>query len=213
MSVSAKSLTACTVLLIFAIAFSRLELALAEQASHVIEKKAEPAAGALKLAPPTNDPTLPPPARPTVVTTKEQSARPVVRRPFLRPVESTKPVPATTALSVVEESMPAPELAPDEAIEVRPTPPIEYDTDGDARRTYRHSGQIELVMVTQNPADGCYYEIPMCIPGCCTDEPIVSSGRGIFGRGVVEYCWACGFRAKVKFRHVLGDVEVEYEGD
>jgi hypothetical protein len=30
-------------------------------------------------------------------------------------------------------------------------------------------------------------------------------GRGIFGRGVTEYCWPCGFRAIVKFRQVLGE--------
>jgi len=75
------------------------------------------------------------------------------------------------------------------------------------------SGQIQMVMVTQDPADGCCYEIPLCIPACCTGAPTISSGHGIFGRGVVEYCWSCGFRAKVKFRHVRGDVKVEYDGD
>ena len=73
--------------------------------------------------------------------------------------------------------------------------------------------QINIVMLTQDPSDGCAYEIPLCIPACCDGEPKVSGGRGIFGRGVVEYCWPCGFRAIVKFRHVLGDVKVEYEGD
>ena len=113
--------------------------------------------------------------------------------------------------------MPAPDAPPRDAkpaeLVVHPAPPIEYDTDGDARRMYRHSGQVELIMVTQDPADGCFYEIPLCIPACCTGEPMVSSGRGIFGRGVVEYCWPCGFRAIVKFRHILGDVRVDYEGD
>jgi hypothetical protein len=96
---------------------------------------------------------------------------------------------------------------------IHPALPIKYDTDSDARRMYRHNGEVELIMVTQNPADGCFYEIPLCIPACCTGEPIMSGGRGIFGRGVVEYCWPCGFRAIVKFRHILGDVRVDYEGD
>ena len=78
---------------------------------------------------------------------------------------------------------------------------------------YRRSGEINLVMLTTDPADGCTYEIPMCIPACCEGDPSVSGGRGILGRGVVEYCWPCGFRAIVKFRHILGDVKVEYEGD
>jgi hypothetical protein len=119
-------------------------------------------------------------------------------------------------LTADEELIPPPQDALPEdrvALDIRPTPPIEYDTDGDARDMYRATGEIELVMVTQNPADGCYYEIPMCIPGCCEGEPQVSSRRGIFGRGVVEYCWDCGFRAEVRFRHILGDVKVDYEGD
>jgi hypothetical protein len=138
-----------------------------------------------------------------------------VKRHFMQPAQPREP--ARGQLSAQAEPMPAPEghpLAdtPSRDPNVRPAPPIEYDTDHDARKMYR-SGQVQLVMVTQDPSDGCLYEIPMCIPACCTGEPKVSSGRGIFGRGVVEYCWPCGFRAEVKFRHVLGDVKVEYEGD
>jgi hypothetical protein len=67
-------------------------------------------------------------------------------------------------------------------------------------------------MVTKNPADCCLYEIPLCVPACCEGEPTVTSGCGLLGRGVVEYCWPCGFSATVKFRHVLGDVKVDYDG-
>jgi hypothetical protein len=115
------------------------------------------------------------------------------------------PAPAQPERHVVEK--PAIESGP----VVHPAPPIDYDTHRSARRMYR-SGQMDLVVVAQDPADGCCYEIPLCIPACCNDAPKVSSGRGIFGRGIVEYCWSCGFRAKVKFRHVLGDVKVDYEG-
>ena len=75
------------------------------------------------------------------------------------------------------------------------------------------SGQIELLMVTQDPSDGCCYEIPLSYSACCTGEPRVAGGKGLLGCGVVEYCWPCGFRAIVKFRHLLGDVRVDYEGD
>jgi hypothetical protein len=105
--------------------------------------------------------------------------------------------------------MPAPETT--EAI-VRATPHITTDTDQGARRMYRESGEVVLVMVVKNPADGCLYEIPLCVPACCTGEPTMNEWRGLFGRGVVEYCWDCGFRATVKFRHILGDVKVEYDG-
>lgn len=183
--------------------------AVAKEDSVLIEKQIVPAADAPRLTP-ANETTLPPPSNPETQRTPQQPADAAAKQPFMRPAEP-KRVPATTALSVVEEPMPAPD-APAE-IDVRPAPPIKYDTDSDARRMYRKSGEVQLVMVTQNPADGCFYEIPLCIPACCTGEPSFSHGRGIFGRGVVEYCWPCGFRAIVKFRHVLGDVRVDYEGD
>jgi hypothetical protein len=163
-----------------------------------------------------------PPVPPQPPTRPPQANR--VKRPFLRPAEPKTSGPRAAKesrevagrLTSAEEPIPPPEgnrQTDMAALDIRPTPPIEYDTDGDARDMYRATGEIELVMVTQNPADGCYYEIPMCIPGCCEGEPRVSSGRGIFGRGVVEYCWECGFRAEVRFRHILGDVKVDYEGD
>jgi hypothetical protein len=128
--------------------------------------------------------------------------------------------PGRGQLTAQDEPMPAPAGAPlpeaappiERPSNVHLAPPIVYDTDHDARKMFR-TGQVQLVMVTQDPSDGCLYEIPLCIPACCTGEPRIKGGRGLLGRGVVEYCWACGFKAKVKFRHVLGDVKVEYEGD
>jgi hypothetical protein len=186
-----------------------------EETSVVVEKKIEPAIAAPQLAAPSNELPLPPPSIPTVETTPNAPDT-SAKQPFLQPARP-KRVPATTALAVTEEHVPAPRMEEEvvhQGFEVRPTPPIVYDADRDARRMYR-SGEIEMVMVTCNPADGCYYEIPLCIPACCTDEPTVSSGRGLLGRGVVEYCWpSCGFRAIVKFRQIVRcDVKVEYEGD
>ena len=65
-------------------------------------------------------------------------------------------------------------------VEIRPTPPIDYDTDHDARKMYR-LWQINVVMLTKDPSSGCAYEIPMCIPACCVGEPRVSGGRGFWG--------------------------------
>jgi hypothetical protein len=190
-----------------------------EESSVLVEKNAEAAAEAPELMPPANQPTLPPPQRATADDSASQPARPAAKRPFMRPADPRDP--GRGKLTAAEEPMPAPAgsivnhppLVTDVVIDTRPTPPIKYDTDGDARRMYRRSGQIDVIMVTENPADGCFYEIPLCIPACCTGEPTISGGRGIFGRGVVEYCWPCGFRAIVKFRHILGDVRVDYEGD
>jgi hypothetical protein len=193
-----------------------------EESSVLVDQQPAPEVETPKLAPPANAPAsepLPPPSKPATEAKPQPSQNSVqseAKKPFLRPAEPRRRVPATTALSVTEEPMPAPEpeiIVESPEFEVRPAPPIEYDTDGDARRMYRKSGEVNVVMIAKNPADGCHYEIPMCIPGCCVGEPRVSGGRGLLGRGVVEFCWDCGFRAEVKFRHILGDVKVEYEGD
>src|SRR3954447_5768133 len=166
-------------------------------------------------------PALPPPTKPLAdaPAAANDSIPRSSNRPFMRPAEPREP--ARGKLTGNSEPMPAPARAERHVVEkpldesgpvVHPTPPIDYDTHRSARRMYR-SGQLQLVVVAQDPADGCCYEIPLCIPACCNAAPKVSGVRGIFGRGVVEYCWSCGFRAKGKFRHVLGDVKVEYEGD
>jgi hypothetical protein len=200
-----------------------------EEASVLVNKPAEAAATAqagpavpqlvIPTAPlATKAEDLPPPVPPQAA----QPSNSTVKRPFMRPAEprlpakgklvgaEPMPAPADDTPATIGPVAPASPSAVD--VTVKPTPPIEYDTDGDARRMYR-SGKISIVMLTQDPSDGCAYEIPLCIPACCEGEAKMSCGRGIFGRGVVEYCWPCGFRAIVKFRHVLGDVKVEYEGD
>ena len=192
------------------------------ESSLLIEPPANSASNAPspKAGLPTNAETasegevLPPPQRPRNEPMPRQSNRLARRQPFLRPTEPEPseapnlPPPAAQPL-VAEEDIPAPDAT--DAM-VRPTPPISTDTDRDARRMYRDSGEVELVMVVKNPADGCLYEIPLCVPACCTGEPTMEEWRGLFGRGVVEYCWECGFTATVKFRHILGDVKVEYDG-
>lgn len=184
-------------------------------------------------APANQFPVLPPPARPAAASGSEAPklippsespefaptqprAKSTVKRPFIVPAQPRESVQGQLTTGPESIPMPVPDSAPPAPVvrdlNTRPTPPIVYDTDHDARKMFR-TGQIQLVVVTQDPSDGCLYEIPLCIPACCTGEPKIKGGRGLLGRGVVEYCWPCGFKAKVKFRHVLGDVKVEYEGD
>jgi hypothetical protein len=123
-----------------------------------------------------------------------------------------QPAPPLQQEQPTEEVMPAPAFSISENA-VHPAPPTKYRANRSARRMLRGKETIDLVMVARNPADGCLYEIPMCLPACCVGEPTVKERRGLGGRGVVEYCWECGFSATVKFRHRLGDVKVEYDGD
>ncbi len=186
-------------------------------------------------APANQFPVLPPPARPAAPSSSEAPklipplespelapiqpprAKSTVKRPFMVPAPPREPVQGQLTTGPESIPMPVPDVVPSPAPMVRnpntrPAPPIVYDTDHDARKMFR-TGQIQLVVVTQDPSDGCLYEIPLCIPACCTGEPKIKGSRGLLGRGIVEYCWPCGFKAKIKFRHVLGDVKVEYEGD
>lgn len=127
---------------------------------------------------------------------------PPVEAPTLAPPIA----PAPAASAVKEESMPAPAAA---GAVVHPAPPIVYHAGLRARRLMRCQDQVSLTMVTKNPADCCLYEIPLCVPACCEGQPVMVERRGLLGRGVVEYCWPCGFTATVKFR-LRGDVKVEY---
>lgn len=102
-------------------------------------------------------------------------------------------------------------LAAPMAAECCPALCISYRTHPRARRMLRCQDQVEIVMAVDNPADcdSCLVEVPLCLPCCCTDEPTVTSDCGHFGRGSVEYCWSCGYRATVVFR-ARGDVVVHY---
>lgn len=103
------------------------------------------------------------------------------------------------------------ELAPpvQDGVVAHPVAKIDYDVTRRARRMFAGAKFVELTMITQNPADGCFYEIPLCLPECCLGEPQVTGYCGLLGRGVVKYCYECGLEVEVKFR-LRGDVEVEY---
>jgi hypothetical protein len=110
--------------------------------------------------------------------------------------------------------MPMPTMSPAAAAtdECCEAPCIKYWTHLGARLMLRCNSEIQVTMSVDNPADckSCKIEVPMCIPCCCTGEPTVTSDCGLLGRGIVEYCWPCGFRATVVFRPTLGDVMVHY---
>lgn len=137
----------------------------------------------------------------TALAQEESSllVEPTPAQPELVPAMPTPAAPA-----------PAEELAtPAGAVEVHKVAEIDYDVTRRARRQFGGCPMVQLTMVTQNPADRCLYEIPLCLPACCTGEPQVTSRCGLLGRGVVEYCYECGLEVKVIFR-LRGDVEVTY---
>jgi hypothetical protein len=87
--------------------------------------------------------------------------------------------------------------------------------------TYRNRGcldvccgcepPIQTVLLVKDPVTCCCVEVPICLPPCCTDAPKVCGHEGLFGRGIVDYDWCCGFSVKVLFR-ARGDIVVTYIG-
>ncbi|MCA9099584.1 MAG: hypothetical protein R3C10_08625 [Pirellulales bacterium] len=88
--------------------------------------------------------------------------------------------------------------------------------------TYHHLGRrrvccdpclepIRQVLTFCHPATGCYVEVPICVPGCCTDCPEVCERCTLFGCGAKTYRWCCGYSATIRFA-ANGDVRVIYRG-
>lgn len=140
------------------------------------------------------------------ILTSDAAPQGTAAEPELIPAIPTAPLPAPLPDGVPPQDVVA---VQESAVKVHPVADIDYDVTRRARKRFAGSPFVDLTMITQNPADGCFYEIPMCLPACCTGEPKVSSYCGLFGRGVVVYCYECGLEIEVKFR-LRGDVEVEY---
>jgi hypothetical protein len=123
-------------------------------------------------------------------------------------LRDAEPLPAPTP-NVTVPAVPAP-VAPDSVPCAGPC--IEY----------RHHGrpicccdcnapaEIKTVLMVKDPnCCDCCVAVPICLPGCCTDEPCVCSRCGILGRGIVRYDYTCGVRVTVTFR-ARGDIVVTY---
>lgn len=107
--------------------------------------------------------------------------------PAAQPAQPSEPEAAATA--VVEPASIC--CAPQYCISYRPH---------HVRRSVCCDGCVEPVQTilhVQDPCTCCPIEVPVCVPGCCTDAPCVTTRRGLFGRTVTEYCWCCGFRVKI----------------
>ncbi len=172
-------------------------------------------------SPPQRAPLPPQTNQPTSRATKQSFMRPAEPRspgkgklvgeePMPMPSDASPSTPPILPPPGEDAVPPASALTP--GIQVKPTPRIDYDTHHDARRMLR-SGEIQIVVLTKDPAEGCYYQIPLTVPACCAGEPNVAAGLGLLGRGVVAYEWPCGFKAKIKFRRLIGDIKVDYEAD
>ena len=81
-------------------------------------------------------------------------------QPQLVPAVPSTPL-ITSEPGVVYEEMAAPAGTD---IKAQSVAHIDYDVTRRARKLFGGSPFVNLTMVTQNPADGCFYEIPLCLP-------------------------------------------------
>jgi hypothetical protein len=57
----------------------------------------------------------------------------------------------------------------------------------------------KVVLQVCHPCTGCKYNVPVCIPACCTGAPTVCYQDTIVGDGKVVFQWCCGHKVIVRF--------------
>src|ERR1700680_5128987 len=121
---------------------------------------------------------------------------------------------ATNRANDLKDAEPLPAPAPSVAVPAVPAPPLSDSGPSCCPCIeYRHHGrpicccdcnapaEIKTVLMVKDPnCCDCCVTVPICLPGCCTDEPCVCSRCGILGRGIVRYDYSCGVRVTVTFR-------------
>ena len=87
--------------------------------------------------------------------------------------------------------------------------------------SYRHIGRpvdccgcpapTQTVLQVKNPCTCacCEVAIPVCLPGCCTGEPVVTCRHGLLACGIVTYEWCCGVKIVIRFKSP-SDIIVTY---
>jgi hypothetical protein len=58
-----------------------------------------------------------------------------------------------------------------------------------------------FVLQVCHPCTGCKYEVPVCIPACCTGEPCVRFEKTLIGYGKTVFEWSCGHKVIVRYPH------------
>jgi len=70
---------------------------------------------------------------------------------------------------------------------------------------------VKLVLQTKNPCTCCPVDVPVCLPGCCCDEPVVACRKTLLGEGIVTYDWCCGVSVTIRYKK-CGNLLVTYRG-
>ena len=91
-------------------------------------------------------------------------------------------------------------------------PCIRYVQHHPHRKTCCDCGpSYQTVLTVIDPKTCCPIDVPVCLPSCCTGQPVCSGRNGLLGRGITNYSWCCGYRVRIVVGH-HGDVTVHYYG-
>lgn len=91
-----------------------------------------------------------------------------------------------------------------------PAPCIKYRHAG-LRKVKSCTPPISTVLCVKDPCTRCLVSVPVCLPGCCCDEPTVTSRPTLLANGTVTYEWCCGVSVAVRFQRD-GEILVTYRG-
>lgn len=69
----------------------------------------------------------------------------------------------------------------------------------------------QTVLTVIDPNTCCPVDVPVCLPSCCTGQPLCSARHGLLGRGITSYSWCCGYTVRIVIG-IHGDVTVHYYG-
>lgn len=90
--------------------------------------------------------------------------------------------------------------------------PIRYVQHCPLKRTCCGCGTShKTTLAVYDPCTRCMIDVPVCLPGCCTGPPLAGGRSGLFGQGITNFAWCCGYKVRVVVsKH--GAVTVHYYG-
>lgn len=132
-----------------------------------------------------------------------EAARKVQRGPQDSP---QRPSPGVYALpEPSEEVIPAGQPLPFNAAH------ISYVHHGALRKACYGCKSVTVNLCIQDPCTGVVYDVPVCLPDCCTHPKVVVEKGVPSGKAISVYVWNCGAKVKI-IRDRCGDITVHMIG-
>lgn len=70
---------------------------------------------------------------------------------------------------------------------------------------------FQTTLAVYDPCNRCMIDVPVRLPSCCTGAPQAGGRDGLFGQGITNFAWCCGYKVRVVVNK-RGDVTVHYYG-